>query len=140
MQFKDKLKLSRKNKKLTQAELANLSNISLRTIINYEKGITRPQNRDIYSILAKVLEVSDTYLYNEDKNDLDNFIKNAENKYGYTGKKQAEKLVDEFDALFSGGELSDKDKDGVMKALQDLYWKSKEDNARKYSSKEKTRK
>ena len=36
--------------------------------------------------------------------------------------------------LFAGGELSDDDLDGVMKALQDYYWKAKEDN-KKYTSK-----
>jgi len=135
MKFKDKLKSARKSKNLTQAELATLSNISLRTIINYEKGITMPQNREIYTRLANVLETEDTYLYNEDTDNTDHFIKDVESKYGYNGKKQAVKLVDEFDALFSGGKLSDKDKDGVMKALQELYWKSKEDNIQKFSVK-----
>ena len=41
-------------------------------------------------------------------------------------------LVEEMGGLFAGGELSEDDIDGVMKAMQDLYWKAKEDN-KKYT-------
>lgn len=43
-------------------------------------------------------------------------------------------LVEEMGGLFAGGELSDDDIDGVMKAMQELYWKAKEDN-KKYTPK-----
>ena len=38
-------------------------------------------------------------------------------------------------ALYAGGQLSEEDKDIVMKALQDIYWESKARNAQKYSPK-----
>ena len=37
-------------------------------------------------------------------------------------------LVEQMGGMFAGGEMSEEDIDGVMKALQDLYWKAKEDN------------
>lgn len=66
------------------------------------------------------------------RNENDDFIISARERYGYTGKKQAQKLVEEMGGLFAGGELSDEDLDGVMKAFQDYYWKAKEDN-KKYT-------
>ena len=67
-------------------------------------------------------------------NENDDFVVAAAERYGYSGKKQAMKLVEEMGGLFAGGELSDDDIDGVMKALQDYYWKAKEDN-KKYTPK-----
>ena len=51
---------------------------------------------------------------------------------GYSGKKQAEQLVEEMGGLFAGGSLSDDDLDGVMRTLQEYYWKAKEEN-KKYT-------
>lgn len=38
----------------------------------------------------------------------------------------AEELVADVPVLFVGGELSEQDKDAVMRALQDAYWMAKE--------------
>ena len=43
-------------------------------------------------------------------------------------------LVEQMGGMFAGGEMSEEDIDGVMRALQDLYWKAKEDN-KKYTPK-----
>ena len=51
----------------------------------------------------------------------------AQKQYGYRGKKQAILLVNELGGMFVGGELSEDDIDGVMKAMQNLYWKTKEE-------------
>ena len=84
----------------------------------------------MYKKLADVLGVDADHLHNEN----DDFIESAQGKYGYRGKKQAMQLVEEMGGLFAGGELSDEDIDGVMKAMQELYWKAKEDN-KKYTPK-----
>ncbi len=130
MTFGEKLVYLRKKMKLTQQELAEKTNLKANTIANYEKGKTYPQNREVYSILAKALGVSVDELRNEN----DEFISAAGEKFGYGGKKQAMRLVEEMGGLFAGGELSDEDLDGVMKAFQDYYWKAKEDN-KKYAPK-----
>ena len=46
-----------------------------------------------------------------------------------------EELVAGVSALFAGGELSENDKDAVMRALQDAYWMAKERNKEKYTPK-----
>ena len=123
MKFGEKLRKYRTEKGLTQAELAKQAGLGLNTISNYESGKTYPQNREVYKILADILGVDPDHLHNEN----DDFIETALSKYGYRGKKQAMQLVEEMGGLFAGGEMSDEDIDGVMKAMQDLYWKAKED-------------
>jgi len=130
MKFGEKLRTLRLQKKMTQAELGKQAGLGLNTISNYEKGSTYPRDRGVYARLAEILGVSADYLHNEN----DDFIAAAAERYGYSGKKQAMKLVEEMGGLFAGGELSDDDLDGVMKALQDYYWKAKEDN-KKYTPK-----
>lgn len=86
MRFGEKLRVLRKEKGLTQAELAKLAGVGLKTITNYEKGSTYPQNREVYGILARILGCDADYLHNEG----DDFIAMAGQQYGYRGKKGAE--------------------------------------------------
>lgn len=130
MTFGEKLRTLRLQKKMTQQELAKEAGLGMNTISNYEKGKTYPQDRGVYARLAEILGVSTDYLHNEN----DDFIAAAAERYGYSGKKQAMQLVEEMGGLFAGGELSDDDLDGVMRALQDYYWKAKEEN-KKYTPK-----
>lgn len=130
MKFGEKLKDLRKKKGLTQSELAKEIGVSLRTIISYEKGNSYPKKREIYFHLATFFDVDNNYLLTEDEE----FVAEAQSKYGYSGAKQAEKLVAEIGGLFAGGELSDTDKDAVMQALQQAYWDAKKAN-QKYTPK-----
>ena len=130
MTFGEKLRKYRTEKRLSQAELAKLAGLGVNTISNYESGKTYPQNREVYKTLAEILGVDPDHLHNEN----DDFVEVAQQKYGYRGKKQAMELVEQMGGMFAGGEMSEEDIDGVMKALQDLYWKAKEDN-KKYTPK-----
>ncbi len=129
MTFGEKLRACRLRKKMTQQDLAKKAGLGLNTISNYEKGRTYPQDRGVYARLAGILEVDADYLHNEN----DDFVAAAAARYGYGGKKQAMQLVEEMGGLFAGGELSDDDLDGVMRALQNYYWKAKEEN-KKYTA------
>ena len=66
MTFGEKLRRARKEKGLTQAELANQAGLGLRTIIAYEKGETYPQKRSTYQTLADILGVQAVDLHNEE--------------------------------------------------------------------------
>ena len=66
MTFGEKLRRARKEKSLTQAELANQAGLGLRTIIAYEKGETYPQKRSTYQTLADILGVQADDLHNEE--------------------------------------------------------------------------
>lgn len=130
MKFGDKLKNLRKEKGLNQTALANEIGVSLRTVISYEAGKSYPKKREIYSRLAEYFNVHINYLLTEDEE----FIAKAEEKYGSRAAKQAADLVAEIGGLFAGGELSEADKDAVMRSLQQAYWDAKEDNI-KYTPK-----
>ena len=66
MTFGEKLRRARKEKGLTQAELASQAGLGLRTIIAYEKGETYPQKRSTYQTLADILGVQADDLHNEE--------------------------------------------------------------------------
>ena len=65
MTFGEKLRESRAKKGMTQSELAKAANLGLNTISNYESGKTYPKKREVYDILAEILEVDVNYLRNE---------------------------------------------------------------------------
>ena len=66
MTFGEKLRRARKEKGLTQAELALQAGLGLRTIIAYEKGETYPQKRVTYQTLADILGIQADDLHNEE--------------------------------------------------------------------------
>ena len=66
MTFGEKLRRARREKGLTQAELANQAGLGLRTIIAYEKGETYPQKRSTYQTLANILGMQADELHNEE--------------------------------------------------------------------------
>ena len=128
MRFGEKLRALRREKGLTQAELAKLAGVGLKTITNYEKGTTYPQNREVYGILARILGCDADYLHNEG----DDFIAMAGQQYGYRGKKGAERLLKEVRVAFSGGEMAEEDMDEMMLAIQEAYIDAKKRN-KKYT-------
>ena len=66
MQFGEKLKKLRKEKKLTQEEVAQAIGISRRAYISYEQQNIRPRNREVYNRLAKLLGCDVNYLIVDD--------------------------------------------------------------------------
>jgi transcriptional regulator with XRE-family HTH domain len=130
MKFGEKIKTLRVDKGWTQVELAQRSGLSLRTIINYEKGASYPKKREVYMIMANLFRIETNYLLTEDEE----FILAGAEMYGLRGMKQAEVLVDDITNLFAGGDLTDDDLDGVMRAIQESYWIAKE-KAKKYTPK-----
>lgn len=130
MRFGEKLRALRKEKGLTQAELAKQAGLGLKTITNYESGSTYPQNREVYGILAGILGCDVDYLHNEG----DDFIAMAQKEYGYRGKKGAERLISEVRGLFAGGEMAEEDMDEMMLAIQEAYVDAKRRN-KKYTPK-----
>lgn len=130
MKFAEKIRELRKERKLTQREVADYCGISLRTYVSYEQDGRYPRRREIYEKMAEIYRVDKNYILTEDED----FIEEAAEQYGSRGRKQAEALVSELSGLFAGGELSERDKDAVMIALQKAYFDCKVDNM-KYTPK-----
>lgn len=123
MTFGEKVKFLRKQHKYTQQELADKLGVSLRTITNYESGDRYPQRREIYLTLGEILNVNPNYLIIEEDKTNDIEKSPLENI-----NVDAKRIISEVNALFAGGQLSSKDKDAVMRALQEAYWDTKELN------------
>lgn len=128
MKFGEKIRKLRTERGMTQEEVAISVGISLRSYVGYEQEGRYPRRRALYGKLADILGCDTNYLLTEDEE----FVSAAADKYGYRGKKQAERLVAELSGMFAGGELSEADKDAVMIALQKAYFDCKEDN-KKYT-------
>lgn len=130
MKFAEKIRTLRMQQGKTQQAAADGIGVSLRAYVSYEQEGRYPRNRDIYTRMAEYFGVDKNYLMTEDEE----FVAEASENYGNRGKRQAEALVAELTGLFAGGELSERDRDAVMIALQKAYFDCKEDN-KKFSPK-----
>lgn len=130
MLFGEKVKMLRKEKGLTQAELAEKCGVTLRSIQNYELKSLFPKSQDVVMKLCEVLDTTPDYLISDD----DRFLNKAYDENGERSRVSAEKVLENVTALFAGGQLSDRDKDAVMQAIQEAYWESKKIN-KKYTPK-----
>jgi transcriptional regulator with XRE-family HTH domain len=124
MTFGEKVRSLRQKKELSQTALASEIGVSMRTVQNYEANCGFPKSTEIAFKLSKALDVSYEYLMGNEGD----FVIEAQVKYGYKGRKDAQELINDFGGLFAGGELSENDKDAVFKALTDIYWETKENN------------
>ena len=119
MKFCEKVKEARTKAGLKQDEFAKAIGVSLRTVSNYEAGTRYPKKRETYYKMAEVLKVDVNYLLTDDEE----FLLNAESKYGSKGARQAKELMAEVTGL-----------DEMMKGIQEAYWIAKEKN-KKYTPK-----
>lgn len=125
MELKDRIAGIRKYKGLTQAELANKIGMTTRAIQNYESGNRIPKSAVLEKI-AEGLGVTIDDLASED----DKFVIKATEQYGSRGKVDAQQLIENANALFAGGDITEEDKTYVMEALQEAYWRAKIKNKR----------
>lgn len=130
MTFGEKVKKLRKEKGMNQTQLAQAVGVSLRTIRGWEIEGRYPKQHAIYQKLADVLNCDLTYLMTEDEA----FITQASEQFGRRGAMQALQILEEVNALFAGGELSDEDMTAFMDEVQTLYLDSKK-RAKKYTPK-----
>ena len=117
MSFGRKLKQLRKSARITQTELAEKLNITTRTLINYETGKCYPKQTEIYADIASIFDVTVDFLMSENEDLFEN-----EADYKKTPQIRAKKVADEIISLMKCEELSDNEKDILMKAITDAYW------------------
>lgn len=127
MIFGEKIKTLRKERGMTQKDLAEALGLSLRTISNYETGGLRPRHDATYDALAALFHVPKTYFFTEE----DAFISAAEARWGKSGAEDARELVNGVIGLFAGGRLDEEDKQAVFEAIQEAYFRAKLENESK---------
>ena len=145
MNFGEKIKELRKKRGFSQAELAEKIGVTQKTICNYENGTRFPKGQKIINGFADIFDVSIDYLLDDNEIDSnkknikieykDEFISTAKVNFGYKGKKEAENLLEKTAAIFSGGSLSDEDKDAFFQSITELYFDAKSKSRKKYGKK-----
>ena len=145
MNFGEKIKELRKKRGFSQAELAEKIGVTQKTICNYENGTRFPKGQKIINGFADIFDVSIDYLLDDTEVDSnkknikieykDEFISTAKENFGYKGKKEAENLLEKTAAIFSGGSLSDEDKDAFFQSITELYFDAKSKSRKKYGKK-----
>ena len=122
MEFGEKIKTRRCELGLSQTELASVCGISLRSVQNYESGQRHPANISIVKKIAKALKVGHEYLLD----DAAQYVIDAAARGGENAAHDVDRLLSDIQVLFAGGELTPQDKDEVMRAINEIYWESKE--------------
>ena len=90
MTFANKVKIARAAHHLTQQELANRCDLSLRTVQNYELGTRTPKSKTIYAVLTEALGISEEDLLNDDTElTLHSTGKTEEYERGYTAGRKS---------------------------------------------------
>ena len=130
MKFGEKIRKLRKDKHITQSQLADAVGLSARAVQDYEIKGSYPKKRETYEALAAALGCDVNYLLTENEE----FVLEAGEKYGYRGRRQADALIAQISGLFAGGEMPDEDKEYLAEAIQEAFWKAKLEN-KKYSHK-----
>lgn len=128
--FSLRLRECRKNKGISQKELASLSGVSLRSVINYESGERYPGSLLTVKSLSSALGVSAEFLLDDESS----YIIEANQKGGSRDGRKLQSILAEVGGLFAGGEMSEDDKDRVMRTINEMYWMAKESN-KKYAPK-----
>ncbi len=123
MAFGDKIRQIRREKGYSQQKLAEKTGLSLRSIQNYESNERYPNNIMIVKNIALALGVTADLLLDDG-----GYVIEAREKSGIKAAHDVESMLTDINAMFAGGDLSEEDKDKVMRAIMDIYWESKDIN------------
>lgn len=140
MTFGEKIKEARLAMNLSQTELAQMTGISERSLYTYEQLGTLPRKNNIRK-LAEALHISVSYLLDESETDTqsrideDIFIREAREKFGSKGAKEAQAVLEQVSTLFAGGELDEEAKDVFFQAVMSVYMDSKKNAKEKFTPK-----
>ena len=88
MTFGEKVRSLRKEKKMSQQELASMVGVSYRTIRSWEVEGRFPKQNVLYQKLADALQCDVSYLMSENEA----FITEASEQFGNRGARQAQQI------------------------------------------------
>ena len=121
MTFGQRLRKYRKERKLSQNALAELSGVSPRTIFGYEVGTTYPRTEAILNRLADALGVTHEELVGDTMKPDRDFSDIPDLPY----ETQARILTHQVVSLLYEDYFPSDDKDMMVKAIMDAYWESR---------------
>lgn len=130
-EFGAKLRAYRMAKEMSQKDFANFLGIPFRTYQNYEIGRRYPRNMDVVNKMASRLGITTEDLLGASGG----YVVEAGEKGDSRDQRRLNQMVTQLSALFAGGEIDQDSKDAAMAALNEVYWKHKQENRQRYSSK-----
>lgn len=136
MAFSNNVRKLRQDRKLTQKEAALAVGLTMRTWQNYEMGVCMPRTENTVRRIASFFNVSISELLSPEEY----YIINASERSGNKAARELQTLLSELTALYSGGKLSEEDRDLVVRVLNEVYWDSKEKALEKYGHKNRNKK
>ncbi|WP_294159180.1 helix-turn-helix transcriptional regulator [uncultured Selenomonas sp.] len=117
MEFHERLLMLRRKRGITQQEAADALGVSRPTYGGYESGKRRPQKNTMYQKIADFFGVSVDEFFEGDA------AKPEKQPPAQDGNAiVAQHLAGELAGMFAGGQLSEADKDAVMRSLERAYW------------------
>ena len=128
----EKIRDRRIDMKLTQTELAERVEVSLRTINKYEKDVVKPHALNLRRLCA-VLGVSEAYLTNPEIDDVTYgleeapYVNEVRDTYGKKAGMDMQELLDGVQTMFAGGNIPQEDKDLFFEAVMRAYMETKQD-------------
>ncbi len=134
----EKIRDRRIDMKLTQSELADKVEVSLRTINKYEKDVVKPHALNLRR-LCTVLGVSEAYLTDPEIDDVTYGLEEApyvnvvRDTYGKKAGMDMQQLLDGVQAMFAGGSTPQEDKDLFFEAVMRAYMETKQDAKARFS-------
>ena len=134
--FGMKLKSYRKAREMSQVDFAAFLGIPFRTYQNYESGHRYPRNMEVVNKIAVALGVNAVHRAHA-LGAAGGYIVEANEKGGSRDRRRMEQMVTQLSAMFAGGEIDQESKDKAMAALNAVYWKHKEENRERYTTKKK---
>lgn len=136
--FGERLAKLRKEKGLTQEELAKALNITRSALSLYEIGKRDPDTETLKK-MAEYFGVSIDYLLG--RTNLPNgFIpEEYQQKHKVTKRdiNQYEETLKQLKAIFYNDKVSEEDKEKIFRDITEFFWESKERNKQKYGRKKK---
>ena len=130
MEFGEKLRIFRKRRGFSQAELAKLAGITTRSLQYYEAGSRLPQSADTVLALALALEVEVSDL-TEDTNALQP-VPDSWDAYSAACTTQLDELLKTIAALMREGQVREADARAFMCAVNDIYFDSRRGDRRRH--------
>ena len=120
MKFGEKVLMGRKRIGLSREALADATGISVRAIAYYELEGKKPKQRSSMEALAKALKIPVAQLMDDDAE-----LEPLSGDDCEQDRREAQRIVRQIKALYTGGSLRQDDIDAMMLAIQDAYWIAK---------------
>ena len=132
----EKIKILRKRARMTQAKLAEILNVTTRSVIYYERSQRNPAD-DILGKLVELFDVSVDVLRDDHRSieltKEERFIQRAKSEDQKRGKTEAERFLDKCRVFFAGGSVSEEDMNLVFESLTEIFFDAKRKAKVKYA-------